>query len=37
MTKRKILRALVELAALGNVRTQTMAAHLDKEFDAIAE
>ena len=31
----KILRVLTRLAALGNVRTQTMPALVDKEFDAI--
>ena len=31
----KILRMLTALAALGNVRTQTMPALVDKEFDAI--
>jgi uncharacterized protein with GYD domain len=31
----KILHLLTELAALGNVRTQTMQAFVDKEFDAI--
>jgi uncharacterized protein with GYD domain len=31
----KILRVLAELAALGNVRTESMQAFTDKEFDAI--
>ena len=31
----KVLRVLTELAALGNVRTQTMQAFIDTEFDAI--
>ena len=35
--EKKILHALVALAALGNVRTQTMPAYLDKEFDSIAK
>ena len=30
-----VLRVLAELAALGNVRTQTMQAFTDQEFDAI--
>jgi uncharacterized protein with GYD domain len=32
----KVLRMLTSLAALGNVRTQTMQAFVDKEFDKIA-
>jgi uncharacterized protein with GYD domain len=32
----KVLHALTELAALGNVRTQTLQAFTDKEFEAIA-
>lgn len=31
----KILHLLAELASLGNVRTETMQAFTDKEFDAI--
>ncbi len=31
----KMLHLLTELAALGNVRTETMQAFTDKEFDAI--
>ena len=31
----KVLRVLTELAALGNVRTQTMPTFIDTEFDAI--
>jgi uncharacterized protein with GYD domain len=31
----KILHLLTELAGLGNVRTETMQAFTDKEFDAI--
>lgn len=31
----KILHLLAELASLGNVRTETMQAFVDKEFDAI--
>lgn len=34
-SEHKILHLLTELAALGNVRTQTMQAFVDKEFDAI--
>jgi len=34
--EQKILRLLTGLAALGNVRTQTMPAFVDEEFDAIA-
>jgi len=32
----KVLHLLTTLAALGNVRTATMQAFTDKEFDAIA-
>ena len=32
----KVLHMLTLLAALGNVRTNTMHAFVDKEFDAIA-
>lgn len=32
----KILHLLTDLATLGNVRTQTMEAFTDKEFDAVA-
>jgi uncharacterized protein with GYD domain len=35
-TEKKVLHLLAELAALGNVRTATMQAFSDKEFDAIA-
>lgn len=31
----KILKLLTDLASLGNVRTETMQAFVDKEFDAI--
>ena len=31
----KILHLLAELASLGNVRTETLQAFTDKEFDAI--
>ena len=31
----KVLHMLTELAALGNVRTQTMQAFVDTEFDEI--
>ena len=31
----KMLHLLTELASLGNVRTETMQAFTDKEFDAI--
>ena len=31
----KILHVLTDLAALGNVRTQTMQAFTDKEFEAV--
>jgi len=31
-----VLRALAELGALGNVRTQSLQAFTDQEFDAIA-
>lgn len=34
-SEHKILHLLTELAALGNVRTQTMQAFVDTEFDAI--
>ena len=34
--ERKVLHLLTALAALGNVRTATMQAFEDKEFDAIA-
>lgn len=34
--ERKVLHLLTALASLGNVRTATMQAFLDKEFDAIA-
>jgi uncharacterized protein with GYD domain len=34
-SERKILHLLSQLASLGNVRTATMQAFLDKEFDAI--
>jgi hypothetical protein len=33
--KGKILPLLVELASLGNVRSETMQGSTDKEFDAI--
>ena len=33
--ERKVLRMLASLAELGNVRTQTMQAFVDKEFDKI--
>lgn len=35
-SEKKVLHLLAELAALGNVRTATMQAFSDKEFDAIA-
>jgi uncharacterized protein with GYD domain len=35
--EKKILQALAALGALGNVRTQTMPAYVDKEFDAIVK
>ena len=31
----KVLRVLTDLAALGNVRTETMQAFVDSEFDRI--
>lgn len=34
-SEQRILHLLAELASLGNVRTQTMQAFSDKEFDAI--
>ena len=34
-SKEKVLHMLTLLAALGNVRTNTMQAFVDKEFDAI--
>lgn len=34
-SEHKILHLLSELAALGNVRTETMQAFIDTEFDAI--
>ena len=34
-SEQKILHLLSELAALGNVRTETMQALIDAEFDAI--
>ena len=34
-SERKVLHLLAELAALGNVRTETMRAFVDTEFDAI--
>ncbi len=34
-SEKKILHLLTELAALGNVRTRTMQAFVDKEFDEI--
>ena len=36
-SEKKILHLLVELAALGNVRTHTMQAFIDKEFEAICK
>jgi uncharacterized protein with GYD domain len=33
--EQKVLHLLAELASLGNVRTETMQAFLDTEFDAI--
>ena len=33
--ERKVLHVLASLAELGNVRTQTMQAFVDKEFDKI--
>ena len=33
--EQKVLHLLTALATLGNVRTQTMQAFVDKEFDAI--
>ena len=36
-SEHKILHLLTELAALGNVRTETMQAFVDREFDAIAK
>ena len=36
-TEQKILHLLTELASLGNVRTETMQAFSDKEFDVIAK
>ena len=35
-SEEKVLHMLTLLAALGNVRTNTMQAFVDKEFDAIA-
>jgi uncharacterized protein with GYD domain len=35
-SEEKVLHMLTALAALGNVRTATMQAFVDKEFDAIA-
>jgi uncharacterized protein with GYD domain len=32
-----VLRVLTDLAALGNVRTQTLQAFTDQEFDAIVK
>ncbi len=34
-SEEKVLHLLTQLAALGNVRTQTMPAFIDTEFDAI--
>ena len=34
--EKKVLHCLTELAALGNVRTETLRAFTDKEFVAIA-
>lgn len=34
-TEQQALHLLTELAAAGNVRTETMQAFIDKEFDAI--
>ena len=34
-SEQKILHLLSELAILGNVRTETMQAFIDTEFDAI--
>lgn len=34
-SEEKVLHMLTRLAALGNVRTNTMQAFVDKEFDAI--
>jgi len=34
-SEEKVLRMLTLLAALGNIRTHTMQAFVDKEFDAI--
>ncbi len=36
-SEQKILHLLAELASRGNVRTETMQAFSDKEFDAIAK
>ena len=36
-SERKILHLLAVLAALGNVRTETMQAFIDKEFDAFVQ
>lgn len=36
-SEEKALHCLMELAAAGNVRTETMQAFVDSEFDAIAE
>ena len=36
-SERKVLHLLTALASLGNVRTATMQAFTDLEFDAIAE
>jgi uncharacterized protein with GYD domain len=33
--EQSVLRALAELASLGNVRTQTLQAFTDQEFEAI--
>lgn len=35
--QQKVLGMLAALAAQGNVRTETMQAFVDKEFDAIAD
>lgn len=35
--QQKVLGLLATLAAEGNVRTETMSAFVDKEFDAIAQ
>ena len=36
-SEQKILHMLAVLAALGNVRTETIQAFVDKEFDAIVK